>query len=98
MSLFQLWSKKIEGNDHVISVKIVGEKDKKSEKLYANTKKAAKRAGLEADVLLVTDPAEYEAYELKSLPALLVNDEVISSGRALSVAEAEALLNSNWAI
>lgn len=76
----------------VFSVKVLGSGCKSCRELFENTKQAAENAGISANVEYITDMQEVMKYGVMSMPALVVNDKVVSVGRVLKTAEIEKLL------
>jgi len=60
--------------------------------LEINVKEAAKNLGIEAEFEKVTDMKAIVSYGVMRTPALVVDAKVVSSGRVLSVNEAEKLI------
>ena len=67
-----------------MDIKILGSGCAKCQKLEAAARDAVAELGLDADVTKVTDPAEIAGWGVMATPALVVDDEVVSSGRVLS--------------
>lgn len=76
----------------VCCVKVLGAGCKSCHELYENTKAAVKNAGLSVEVEYVTDMEKVMAYGAMSMPALVVNEKVVSVGRVLKPTEVEKLL------
>ena len=81
-----------ETTDGVCCVKVLGAGCKSCHELFENTKTAVKNAGHDVEVEYVTDMEKVMAYGAMSMPALVVNDKVVSVGRVLKPAEIEKLL------
>jgi small redox-active disulfide protein 2 len=60
--------------------------------LEANTRTALAELGLSAEIDKVTDPGEIVAWGVMSTPALVVDDEVVLSGRVPPAAQIRQLL------
>lgn len=73
-------------------VKVLGSGCASCHALYENTCKAVKDAGLNVEVEYVTDMEKIMSYGVMSMPALVVNDQVVSKGRVLKVPEIAKLL------
>jgi len=71
----------------MISIKILGSECKNCRKLEENTKAAVEIGGFEAVVEKVTDFIEIIKYGVVRLPALVINEKVISIGRVLKAEE-----------
>ena len=68
-------------------IKILGSGCRKCVALGDNAKAAAEAAGIQADIVKVTDFAQIAAYGVMSTPALVIDEKVVSTGKVLTVAE-----------
>ncbi|MFA9564428.1 MAG: thioredoxin family protein [Acidimicrobiales bacterium] len=75
-----------------MDIKILGSGCAKCEQLEAATRAAAEELGVRAELEKVTDPAEIASRGVMSTPALVVDDEVLVSGRVLTTDEVVSLL------
>ena len=75
-----------------MNVKVLGGGCSKCETLLANTKEAVANVGVEADVEYITDFAVIGSYGIMSMPALVVDEKVVSMGKVLNSSEIEELL------
>ncbi|HOO32091.1 MAG TPA: thioredoxin family protein [Thermotogota bacterium] len=75
-----------------MTIKILGSGCSKCKKLEANARQAIKELGLEADVVKVQDIGDIMGYGVMSTPALVVDEEVKSSGKLLSAEDIKAYL------
>ena len=73
-------------------IKILGSGCAKCNLLETNTKQALQQLGLYEDLGHVRDFVKIAAYGVMSLPAIVFNDKVISSGKVLNVEEIKELL------
>jgi len=64
-----------------MEIKILGGGCSKCERLEKLAREAAGEAGVEATFTKVKDMSEIMAYDIASTPALVINEEVKSSGR-----------------
>lgn len=78
----------------MLTVKILGSGCANCKKLEAVAREAAKAAQLEADFIKVTDLQQIMAYDLLSTPGLVVNEQLVSSGRIPTVAEVQQWLTA----
>ena len=70
-------------------IKVLGSGCSKCESLLAAAKEAVQHLGIDAEVQYVTD---FARYGIMSTPALVVDDKVVSTGRALKADQVEAYL------
>ncbi len=75
-----------------MDIKILGTGCAKCETLEAVTHEAVNEAGVTAQFEKVTDPGEIASWGVMATPALVIDDEVVLSGRAASKADIAALL------
>ena len=61
--------------------------------LYENAKTAVKAMGLSVEVEYITELQKVMEYGVMSMPALVVNEKVVSMGKALKAADVEKLLH-----
>ena len=59
---------------------------------YENVKKAALELGISAEVEYITDMKKIMSYGVMSMPAIVVNDKVVSMGKVLKTADVVKLL------
>ena len=71
---------------------ILGTGCTKCTKLTENTKLATEQLGLEVEIRKVTDIQEIMKYGVMMTPALVIDGEVKSIGKVLSVADIKGLL------
>ena len=76
----------------VCCVKVLGAGCKSCHEQYENAKAAVKAMGLPVEVEYITDMEKVMAYGVMSMPAIVVNEKVVSMGRVLKTAEVEKLL------
>ena len=79
--------------DGICCIKVLGAGCPSCHQLYENAKKAVKNMGLDIEVEYVTDMAKVMEYGVMSVPALVVNESVVSMGKVLKAADVEALLH-----
>jgi small redox-active disulfide protein 2 len=73
-------------------IKILGSGCKKCVALADNTKAALTAANMDAEIIKITDIVDIARFGIMSTPGLVINEQVVSSGRVLSVAEISSLL------
>ncbi len=66
-------------------IKILGTGCPKCRKLEENTVAALKQAGIEAEILKVTDVNEIMKHGVMMTPALVIDEKVKSFGKVLSI-------------
>ena len=81
--------KAVEG---ICCVKILGAGCKSCHEQYEYAKKAVGNLGLGIEVEYVTDMEKIMEYGVMSMPAIVVNDQVVAFGKVLKTAEVEKLL------
>lgn len=82
---------KAENGNGVKSVKVLGSGCKSCHALFENAKKAVDDMGLSVDVEYVTDMKKVMEYGVMSMPALVVNEKVVSMGKVLKASEVESI-------
>lgn len=73
-------------------IKILGSGCKKCVALAENAKAAAQAEGIDAEIEKVTDIITIASYGVMSTPGLVIDNKVVSTGRALTAAEIGPLL------
>ena len=76
----------------ICCVKVLGAGCKSCHELYENTKAAVSARGLKVEVEYITDMEKIMEYGVMSMPAIVVNDKVVSMGKVLKAADVEKLL------
>ncbi len=61
-------------------------------RLECNTREAAARAGVDAEIVKITDYGQIASYGIMSTPGLVIDGRVVSYGRVPSVEEVAALI------
>lgn len=82
-----------EAENGVCCIKVLGSGCASCHALYENAKKAVKKMGLSVEVEYVTDLQKVMEYGVMSMPALVVNEKVVSMGKVLKSADIETLLH-----
>lgn len=82
-----------EAKDGICCIKVLGAGCKSCHELYENTKKAVKSMSLSVDTEYITDMKKIMEYGVMSMPALVVNEKVVSMGKVLKAADIEKLLH-----
>ncbi len=73
-------------------IKVLGAGCKACHEQYENVKKAVENMSLDADVEYITDMEKVMGYGVMSMPAIVVNEQVVSMGKVLKTAQVEELL------
>lgn len=76
----------------VCCVKVLGAGCKSCHELYENAQAAVRSMGLGVEVEYITDMEKVMTYGVMSMPAIVVNEKVVSMGKVLKAAEVEKLL------
>lgn len=79
--------------EKIQSIKVLGSGCKSCHEQYENAKQAAKELGLKVEVEYMPDMQNIMKYGVMRMPALVVNEKVISMGKVLKTADVVALLN-----
>ena len=79
--------------DGICCVKVLGAGCKSCHEQYENAKAAVKALGLNIEVEYITDMEKVMGYGVMSMPAIVVNDKVVSMGKVLKAADVEKLLD-----
>ena len=77
----------------ICCVKILGAGCKSCHEQYENAKAAVQALGLNVEVEYITDMEKVMEYGVMSMPAIVVNDQVVSMGKVLKAADVEKLLH-----
>ena len=76
----------------ICCIKVLGAGCKSCHEQYENAKEAVKSMGLSVEVEYITDMQRVMEYGVMSMPAIVVNEKVISMGKVLKAADVEKLL------
>lgn len=76
----------------ITSIKVLGAGCKSCHEQYENAKAAMKMMKLPVEVEYITDMEKVMAYGAMSMPAIVVNEKVVSMGKVLKAADVEKLL------
>ena len=76
----------------IASIKVLGAGCKSCHQQYEYVKEAVKNIGLAIDVEYITDMAKVMEYGVMSMPAIVVNEKVVSAGKVLKATDVEKLL------
>ena len=76
----------------ICSVKVLGAGCRSCHELFENVSKAVEELGLGIEVEYITDMEKVMEYGVMSMPAIVVNEKVVSMGKVLKAADVEKLL------
>ncbi len=77
-----------------MDIKILGSGCAKCQTLERVTHEAVDQLGLEAEYEKVTDPGEIASWGVMATPALVIDDEVVVSGRVPTVEDIKRMLTA----
>ena len=77
----------------ITNIKVLGAGCKSCHEQYENAKAAVQALGLNVEVEYITDMENVREYGVMSMPAIVVNDQVVSMGKVLKAADVEKLLH-----
>ena len=80
-------------SNSICCIKVLGSGCKNCHALLENTKAALNNMGLSIQPEYVTDMEKIMAYGVMSMPALVVNEKVVSMGKVLKAADVEKLIH-----
>ena len=83
--------KMVKGDDEC-RIKVLGAGCKSCQEMYVNAMDAAEKFGLCADVAYITDMPKVVAYGVMKLPALVIDEKIISQGKILKADDIEKLM------
>ena len=78
--------------DGICCIKVLGAGCKSCHEQYENAKQAVRNMGLDLEVEYITDMEKVMTYGVMSMPAIVVNEQVVSVGKVLKAADVEKLL------
>ncbi|MGN0632394.1 MAG: thioredoxin family protein [Oscillospiraceae bacterium] len=101
--MFDFFKKNVKKQSHpqsksgITSVKVLGAGCKTCHKQFENAKQAVKAMGLSVEVEYITDMQKVMEYGVMSMPALVVNEKVVSSGKLLKADDIVKLIRTERA-
>lgn len=78
-----------------MNIKVLGGGCKSCEALLKATKEAVEKKGIDAEVEYITDMEKIIRYGIMSMPALIIDEKVVSAGKVLKAKDIEKLLQSS---
>lgn len=76
----------------ICCVKVLGAGCRSCREQYENAKEAVAELGLSVEVEYITDMEKVMSYGVMSMPAIVINDKVVSMGRVLKTEDVAKLL------
>lgn len=73
-------------------IKVLGTGCSSCKTLYATVQEAVKQLGIDAEVVKEEDINKIMAYNVMTLPVLVVNEKVVAKGRKLTVEQVKELI------
>lgn len=81
--------------DGICCIKVLGAGCKSCHEQYEHAKEAVKAMGLSVEVEYITDMQKVMEYGVMSMPAIVVNEKVVSMGKVLKATDVEKLLHKS---
>lgn len=78
----------------MLTIKVLGSGCANCKRLEAVARQAVSKLGVEAEVIKVTEYPEIRKYGILSTPGLVINENVVSTGRVPSEAEVTTFLTT----
>lgn len=78
----------------IFCIKVLGAGCKSCHEMYENAKQVVKNIGLNIEVEYITDMQKIMEYGVMSMPALVVNEKVVSQGKVLKPDDINKLLKN----
>lgn len=82
-----------EAKNGICCIKVLGAGCKSCHEQYENAKEAVKAMGLSVEVEYITDMQKVMEYGVMSMPAIVVNEKVVSMGKVLKSVDVQKLLH-----
>ena len=75
-----------------MKIRVLGGGCKRCEALLKAVREKKKKKGIEANIEYITDMERIMNYGVMSMPALMIDDKIVSAGKVLKANEVERLL------
>lgn len=75
-----------------MNIKVLGGGCRSCEALLKATQEAVRKKGVDAEVEYVTDMERIMGYGVMQMPALMIDEKVVSAGKVLKAKDVEKLL------
>ena len=76
-----------------MNIKVLGSGCKSCKKLFNEVEEVVKELNVECNVEYITDMAKIMEYGIMSVPALVIDEKVVSTGKVLSTKKIKDILN-----
>lgn len=83
-----------EATEGICCIKVLGAGCKSCHEQFENAKEAIANLGLSVEVEYITDMEKIMNYGVMSMPAIVINEKVVSMGKVLKVRDVEKLIYS----
>lgn len=83
----------VDAKDGIWSIRVLGTGCKACHEQYEQAVAAVKNMGMEIEVEYLTDLQKVTAYGVMIMPAIIVNEKVVSMGKVLKAKDVEKLLH-----
>lgn len=83
-----------ETKEGICCIKVLGAGCKSCHEQFENVKEAIANLGLSVEVEYITDMEKIMNYGVRSMPAIVINEKVVSRGKVLKVTDVEKLIHS----
>lgn len=84
-----------EKQEGICCIKVLGTGCKSCHALYENAQKAVKNSSLNIEVEYITDLQKIMGYGIMSMPALVINEQVVSVGKVLDAAQIQMMISAH---
>lgn len=78
----------------MLNIKILGSGCANCKKLEAVARQAAQNLGIQAEFEKITDMGKMITYDVLSMPALVINEKVVSSGKIPTVVDIQGWIST----
>lgn len=83
-----------EAKEGICCIKVLGAGCKSCHEQYENAKQAVKNIGHSIEVEYITDMQKVMEYGVMRMPAIVVNEKVVSMGKVLKAADVEKIIRN----